>query len=156
MPQLHASHVCGLPAGIMGSFATRSRLMSILGAFALMAMIVRGVVPAGYMVAPSAEAGHLVDIVICHGDGSEYTRAVLNLKTGKTVDPSKQSDKSDAGKHSTCPFATTAHFPLPEVGQKPGRPDLGVVSHRAFFVAIIPGRGLAAPPPPARGPPLTI
>lgn len=140
----------------MGYAATRSRLISVLGAFALMAMIVRGLVPAGYMMAPSAQPGHLIDIVICHGDGSEYTRAVLDLSTGKTIDPSKQPTDSDAGKHSACPFATTAHFPLPTASQKFVRPELANAPYRSFLAGIVPGRGLAAPPPPARGPPLTL
>ena len=75
----------------MGYTTARSRLMSLLSAFALMAMIVRGLVPAGYMLAAPEQPGQFVNIVICHGDGTGYSPAVLDLKTGKYADPKDQN-----------------------------------------------------------------
>lgn len=141
---------------IMGYSITRSRLMSLLGALALMAMVVRGLIPSGYMLAAPQQDGQFVNIVICHGDGTGYTPAVLDLKTGDYVDPDKQSGQSDAGKNSTCPYAMTAHFALPDLAGNLDKPAQTEIPYRAVFASIVPGRGLAAPPPPARGPPLTI
>ena len=61
--------------------------MSLLSAVALMAMIVRGLVPSGYMLAAAAAPGEFVSIVICHGDGTDATPALMDLSNGKIVDP---------------------------------------------------------------------
>lgn len=141
---------------MMGYSTARSRLMSLLGALALVAMVVRGLIPSGYMLAAPEQPGQFVNIVICHGDGTGYSPAVLDLQTGKYVDPDEQSGKSDPGKNSTCPYAMTAHFALPDLGGDLSKPVQTEIPYRRSFAAIVPGRGLAAPPPPARGPPLTI
>ena len=62
-------------------------MMSLLSAVALMAMIVRGLVPSGYMLAAADTPGDFVSIVICHGDGTDGTQSLLDLKNGKIVDP---------------------------------------------------------------------
>ena len=141
---------------MMGYSTVRSRLMSLLCALALVAMVVRGLIPSGYMIAADQKSGQYVNIVICHGDGAGYSPAVLDLKTGKYVDPGKQGGKTDAGKDNTCPYAVTAHFALLEFGADPSKPVQTDIPFRLAIAAIVPGRGLAAPPPPARGPPLTI
>jgi hypothetical protein len=157
MTQLPPLRKRGFHAAIMAYSTARSRLMSLLGAFALLAIVVRGLVPAGYMVAAPAEPGQFVNIVICHGDGSGLTPAVLDLKTGKYVDADEHKPgQSDAGKNGACPFALTAHFALPDLAGDPAAPVQTEIPYRASFAPVVPGRGLAAPPPPARGPPLTI
>jgi hypothetical protein len=131
-------------------------MMSLLSAVALMAMIVRGLVPSGYMLAAADTPGDFVSIVICHGDGTDGTQSLLDLKNGKIVDPEDLPGQSDDGKNQTCPYAMSAHFTPPVVNGKLERP----VQEPAIFLSasdyLVPGRGLAAPPPPARGPPLTI
>lgn len=131
-------------------------MMSLLSAVALMAMIVRGLVPSGYMLAAADTPGDFVSIVICHGDGTDGTQSLLDLKNGKIVDPEDLPGQSDDGKNQTCPYAMSAHFTPPVVNGKLERP----VQEPAVFLSacdyLVPGRGLAAPPPPARGPPLTI
>jgi len=144
-----------IPA-IMGYSTARSRLMSLLGAFALMAMIVRGLIPAGYMLAEAQQPGQFVNIVICHGDGGGYTPAVLNLETGKYATSDDLPGKSNASKTYSCPYAVTAHFALPDMTASLAEPVWTDIPYRQTFAAIVPGRGLAAPPPPARGPPQTI
>ena len=141
---------------IMEYSTARSRIMSLLGAFALMAMIVRGLIPTGYMLSETKQPGQFVNIIICHGDGSGYSPAVLDLETGKYADPDELPGKSDSGKKSSCPYAVTAHFALPEMAAPLMQPVRTEIPYRQTFAAIIPGRGLAAPPPPARGPPLTV
>nr|WP_321358909.1 DUF2946 family protein [uncultured Hyphomonas sp.] len=130
--------------------------MSLLCALALVAMVVRGLIPSGYMLASAEQPGQFVNIVICHGDGAGNAPAVLDLKTGKLVDPADRDGKPDPGKSSSCPYAMTAHFALPELVGPVSYPVQTDISFRPTLTSTVPGRGLAAPPPPARGPPQTI
>jgi hypothetical protein len=58
-----------------------------LGAIALLAMLVRAIVPAGYMLATAETAhGRYLTITIC--DSHAGATQVLDLTTGKLVDPS--------------------------------------------------------------------
>lgn len=130
--------------------------MSLLSAVALMAMIVRGLVPSGYMLAAADTPGDFVSIVICHGDGTDGTQALMDLKNGKIVDPEDLPGQSDDGKNQACPYAMSAHFTPPVVSGKLEKPVQEPAVFLSAFDYLVPGRGLAAPPPPARGPPLTI
>ncbi|WP_375210011.1 DUF2946 family protein [Hyphomonas jannaschiana] len=131
-------------------------MMSLLSAVALMAMIVRGLVPSGYMLAAADTPGDFVSIVICHGDGTDGTQALMDLKNGKIVDPEDLPGQSDDGKNQACPYAMSAHFTPPVVSGKLEKPVQEPAVFLSAFDYLVPGRGLAAPPPPARGPPLTI
>jgi len=140
----------------MGYDTARARLMSLLGAFALMAMIVRGLVPAGYMLAAPEQPGQFVNVVICHGDRSGTSPALLDLATGNLVDPDDRPVQPDAGKHWTCPYAMTAHFAAPPPSDPLIAPFRTAEIFRSDLDYTAPGRGLAAPPPPARGPPTVL
>ncbi|WP_035581645.1 DUF2946 family protein [Hyphomonas jannaschiana] len=131
-------------------------MMSLLSAVALMAMIVRGLVPSGYMLAAADTPGDFVSIVICHGDGTDGTQALMDLKNGKIVDPEEIPGQTDDGKNQACPYAMSAHFTPPVVSGKLEKPVQEPAVFLSAFDYLVPGRGLAAPPPPARGPPLTI
>lgn len=116
-------------------------------------LISRVLIPAGYMVAPAA-AGALPNIVICSGTGP-MTMAATKVAPG-------HEDHGDTGRHDggqadhPCAFASAS-----------AAVDLVAVSHPAAALAIPedrvvidplaprPGLGLAAPPPPQTGPPLT-
>jgi hypothetical protein len=106
---------------------------------ALAAMVLRALLPAGMMVAP--ESGK---IVICTGRGA----------VERPVDQPGKPTKAAAG---ICLFAAQASAAPP--------PSLAVVTLTGPVLAeatigrpqaIIPGRGLAAPPPPAQAPPTLI
>ena len=62
-----------------------------LGAIALLALLVRAILPAGYMVASAdTPSGRVIVLELCSGDGS--LRQTLNLDTGEQLDlhaPSK-------------------------------------------------------------------
>lgn len=131
-------------------------MMSLLSAVALMAMIVRGLVPSGYMLAAADTPGDFVSIVICHGDGTDGTQALMDLKNGKIVDPEEIPGQTDDGKNQACPYAMSAHFTPPVVSGKLEKPVQEPAVFLSAYDYLVPGRGLAAPPPPARGPPLTI
>lgn len=129
--------------------------MSLLGAFALIAFVVRGLVPAGYMLETSAEPGQFVKVAICHGDGGSGT-LTLDLKTGKYVDTDDLPGQSDRDQTSSCPYAMTAFFSLPAVAVTLDKPVYESYAPALEFAVVAPGHGLAAPPPPPRAPPLSI
>lgn len=135
------------------------RMMRGLGAIALLAILVRAVVPAGYMLATAeTPEGRYLTVTLCEGhDGPQQ---VIDLDTGLPVDPSVL-DKSDDGQTPApdappCVFAAAAHLAQP---LDMGEPVVFVAAERAVFAAvrdIRPGRGIAAPPPPSTGPPSLI
>ncbi|MDP3736742.1 MAG: hypothetical protein Q8R02_05105 [Hyphomonadaceae bacterium] len=122
-----------------------------LGAIALLAMLVRAVVPAGYMLAEAETAnGRYLTVQMC--EGHIEARQVIDLDTGKQVDLSKLPGKADS-KSAPCVFASVAPLAAPVVAAEPVEfiasydIDFGVVRD------VRPGRGIAAPPPPSTGPP---
>jgi hypothetical protein len=130
------------------------RMGARLGAIALMAMLVRALVPAGYMLAQADTGqGRFLIVEMCEGHAAK----VIDLDTGKQVDPSKLPGKAKGdGKGAPCVFAATASFATPVAIAEPVR---FIASHDAEFGAapkVRPGRGIAAPPPPSTGPPSTI
>jgi hypothetical protein len=126
-----------------------------LAAFALLALVVRALVPAGYMLAPTQDH-RFITMTLCSGHGSAET--VIDLTTGALVDagvanqkeaPFKKSPNADA----PCVFAAAATLSAPEQPT-----SLPVVFRLASAelpraIAVAPGRGLAAPPPWSTGPP---
>lgn len=128
-----------------------------LGAIALLAMLVRAVVPAGYMLAEAeTAAGRYITVDFCDGHGA--VKRVLDLDTRKLLDPSQIPVSDHAGKaqHAPCVFAAVAPLAPPIVAAQPVE---FVVSQDIDFDVVRdrrPGRGIAAPPPPSTGPPATI
>lgn len=116
----------------------------VLAVLAFIAIAVRAVVPAGYMVG-SVGQSQQVAIYLCSGH-----EAVLDLSKGQTPQRQDGSDQS-----APCVFAVTAHFaPLDETPQL--APAFDLIDEAPTAIApVSPGRGLAAPPPWSTGPPLT-
>jgi hypothetical protein len=124
-------------------FHPLQRLRLGLVVLALVAIAFKAVVPSGFMVAPTRGG---FPLVICTGHGP--------LDLSGTSDPIH-------GKKSTpdAPCAFSGH-----VAATP--PASFVVSAAAGVVYLaptidqrrdlVPGRGLAAPPPPSHGPPLSV
>jgi hypothetical protein len=117
-------------------------LRGVLLTLAVMALVMRVAVPQGFMTAPTVQGG--LELVICTGHGP--------LKTG----PSAPAEKPRP--EAACAFAGhgagTAPEPLATVETiafaSPAEPA------RLVPADVAPGRGLAAPPPPSLGPPLTV
>jgi hypothetical protein len=120
------------------------RCASVIAAF--LALALQLMFPAGFMAAEPGQA-HGFPIVICSAQG----------QTVVDWDTSTSHKKAPAQKTmASCPFAghavasgspAPAALALPvvfETARAPVRPYL-----------VFPGRGLAAPPPPAIGPPLS-
>ncbi len=126
-----------------------------LTAIAFLAMAVRAVIPAGYMLAADRDGGRFVTVELCSAHGS--VEALLDRETGAILDtaPAPKPAHDDDGKNTPCVFATAAHLAAPEhapalitIEIAADAPSLGAADVR-------PGLGLAAPPPWSTGPPLT-
>lgn len=122
-----------------------------LGAIALLAMLVRAVMPAGYMLAEAdTSSGRYLTVQMC--EGHLEARQVIDLDTGKQVDISKLPGKADT-KSAPCVFASAPPLAAPVTAVEPVEfiasydIDFGIVRD------VRPGRGIAAPPPPSTGPP---
>jgi len=129
-----------------------------LGAIALLALLVRAIVPGGYMLA-SAESpsGRYLIVQVC--DGHAGPAIAINLDTGEQIDAadiSKDGPEDSKPSHPPCVFGGTPSVVLPAVTSEP----VGIVIQRDAAVttshSVRPGRGIAAPPPPSTGPPPAI
>lgn len=133
-------------------------LKRALAALMLLAALVRAAVPAGYMLAPSADGSSLIEITLCTGFGE--AAAVMDLATGEVFSPDEApghgAETPDDAQDdlSACAFAMTA---APATQTSPVAAFAPPSEESAVFggaVQLAPGRGLAAPPP-ARAPPLS-
>lgn len=127
-----------------------------LSAFALMALLVRAMVPAGYMLAEAdTGSGRYLTLELCDAHGGQPM--LVDLETGKMIKaPTKpgSQDKSGQPQCLLCASFSTAAVPQPVVEVTP-RAQL-VDFDYAIVRDLQPGRGIAAPPPPATGPPSSI
>jgi hypothetical protein len=117
----------------------------VWGALALFALLFGLGVPQGFMLAPTALGP---TIVICTGHGAVVT---------KTDDRGAPAPAPKGKPAPTCPFA--GH------GGAPTTPAPMAVAQARFEHLVVqarklsdlsPGRGLAAPPPPAQAPPIRL
>jgi hypothetical protein len=129
---------------------------------AMVAVMLRALIPAGFMLAPTGDAqaggipivlcteqGHITAVVT--GDGS-----IIEPDAAGGDGPSDQDRGVDS--YDSCLFAhaqTGASLPqAPRVDQtRAAIPDTAV---NQFVADLVPWRGLAAPPPPATAPPSLI
>lgn len=130
---------------------SRTGFSQVLAALAFIAIAVRALIPSGYMVGP-AERGQLVSIVLCSGH-----EAFLDLSTGQLVQGSAPAEDDGQSKQTSAPcvFAVSAHFATPEAAAAPALAQTYAGEAPLIRPVRVPGRGLAAPPPWATGPPLT-
>lgn len=127
-----------------------------LGAIALLAMLVRAIVPAGYMLATAETAhGRYLTVTIC--EARDNATQVLDLKTGRLVDPSSVPAKHpDKVEHAPCVFAMAAPMAPPAASIQPATFVRVETVAPARPRDVRPGEGIAAPPPPSTGPPVSI
>ena len=125
-----------------------------LGAIALLAMLVRAIVPAGYMLATAETAqGRYLTITVCEAHGAPAQ--VLDLKTGRLVDPSRVPlGPTERTEHAPCVFAAAAPLAPPVGSVEPIVFALSFAAPIAPPCDVRPGEGIPAPPPPSTGPPL--
>lgn len=121
-------------------------------ALALLAVVLKVMIPAGFMPSAESRNGLPFALVLCTGDGAKVVQPgdALDARHGE------QSDK--AGHDAPCPFAAQgAAAPPPSVV---AAIDIDLVAYAAPILpparTLAPGRGLAAPPPPPTGPPVVL
>lgn len=127
-----------------------------LGAIALLAMLVRAIIPAGYMLAHAdAGSGRYLTVEMC--DGHAAQAQVIDLDTGKVIDLSNLPKNTKTESSSVpCVFAGVVAMAAPITAAEPV--EFRFEQTIAFTVVrdLRPGRGIAAPPPPSTGPPSLI
>ena len=137
-------------------FVLLARLPAVL---ALLAVLVRVVVPAGFMAAaPGQVAAGAIPIVLCTGQGQVYA---FLTEDGDIIAADEGApspgDGEGAASHGDCVFAHAGSAIAPAdpvvspVAQRPAE-----MARAAVVRDLVPGRGLAAPPPPATAPPALI
>lgn len=124
-----------------------------LFALALIAIAVRALIPAGFMLAAGGPSRDQIVVTLCssHGGG----QAVLDLATGQLVDDDAAPSDDAGSKDAPCVFAAAALL-APPMAAPVSTPALhfAVVTPERFGM-LRPGQGLAAPPPWSTGPPQT-
>ena len=124
-----------------------------LAAFALLAVLVRAVLPTGYMYGGLDASGRQAIVTLCSSSGP--IEIAIDLTSGAVREaPGGHTDTSPS--HPPCVFAGAAALEAPALIALP-------VSERVDAAPLIwtpgivrPGLGLAAPPPPAIGPPAIV
>ncbi len=145
---------------MMGISTTRKSIRLVFSALALMAVFARAVIPTGYMLSmEKASLGNLFPITVCHGDGTTSDTVFLDFQTGNLLSsdtPIPSPEKDDSGTSACTLLAMSGHGTEPDLVSvliAPRTKEMLVSPKPAF---VVPGQGLAAPPPPARGPPILI
>lgn len=121
-------------------------------ALASLALFLKILIPPGYMAAPAKPDGPAFALVLCTAQG------MVTLDPADHPDGAGESAPTDddGARHSPCVFAGHGlNAPAPELRAVEIVAFPRLVDRPLFArTDVIPGRGLAAPPPPARGPPL--
>lgn len=114
-------------------------------ALAFLALLVKVTVPAGFMLAtPGAGSGF--PLVLCTGHGPLESKAA-----------DQKGREAKTHSDAPCAFAGQAAPPTPALGAEvPQTSAVAYAPQAAIPADLIPGRGLAAPPPPSQGPPLSL
>ena len=128
-----------------------------LGAVALLALLVRALIPAGYMVAAAETPnGRFLIVQLC--DGHSSALQAIDLETGQKVDLKKfpRSPIKSGNSDQPCAFAVAAAFAPPVTAAESLAVMASTDADIALPAVVRPSRGIAAPPPPATGPPILI
>lgn len=122
-------------------------------ALALLALLVRAFVPAGFMLAEAdTGSGRYLTLEFC--DAHAGVQKVVDLDTGKIIDAPVKGKSSNAQPPCVCATAVAIESPEPVA-----QPVAFISTQDVNFAEIrdlSPGRGIAAPPPPSTGPPAHI
>jgi hypothetical protein len=113
----------------------------LLLALALAAMGVRAAAPPGYMFSPSP-AGFTV--TLCNG-------GTMRIDLGRSPEHGQHS-----GDSGPCLFAAAAHAAPAPIAPQIISTAISSVAVAPPIAAVSVGHGLAAPPPPATGPPIRL
>lgn len=122
-------------------------------ALATLAVVLRIMVPAGFMPDAQPRNGLPFALVLCTGEGAKIVQPAGALGQRHGEDPGGK-----AVHHVPCPFAAqAAGAPPPSLVVAMETRAVGhVVPPTLAPTDLEPGRGLAAPPPPPTGPPVLL
>ncbi len=129
-----------------------------LGAITLLAMLVRAIVPAGYMLATAdTPDGRYLTVMICEAQNPGMR--VMDMTTGDYVEPSTHpmhhhDGGHDQNDHSQCVFGVAAPMAPPTADLAPMPPLATRVAATIAPFDVDAGESNPARPPPATGPPL--
>jgi hypothetical protein len=121
-------------------------------AFALIAMAIRAAAPVGFMLSPGQD--RWIVVTLCSGSGP--TQMALNLDTGehRDGDAPAPNENGAALHHAPCVFAAAANLAPPDPAMEVASPQFAFTDSVLVLSPLVGiGRGLAAPPPWATGPP---
>lgn len=141
-----------------------SRLFLLLAAFAA---CLQWTIPHGWMVG-SADDGSSI-LVPCPTTSPElarlgqsaaansdhYPHAGMHGEMHESMDHGGNDGDSHGAAQAKCDFAAMAAPLLPPDGPQLAGPPFATADVLPIFPDAIPGRGLAAPPPPSTGPPIS-
>jgi hypothetical protein len=118
-------------------------------ALAILALALKVMVPAGFMTQAEPRNGLPFALVLCTGQGP------LVVQPGDALDPHDKSPADKPGHDAPCPFASHGATAPPPSTLAVAKVEFVAYRPMALARAVdpVPGRGLAAPPLPARGPP---
>ena len=138
-------------AAIVTRLTANARLLArdAFVVLATLAIALRIMIPAGFMTAPEPRNGAPFALVLCTGQGP------LVVPSGERLSHHDKAPTDKSGHDAPCPFANHG-----VAAPAPSALSVAKVQFVAFTPAppvrvahLAPGRGLAAPPLPARGPP---
>jgi hypothetical protein len=128
---------------------------------ALLAMAVKALIPAGFMLT-AAQPNQLIAVVICSQNTSQtlYMDQNGQLHASSTDVGKKSPNDHDDGSNGDHPCTFAGHSALALSQDFPAASDGPFELQASHFIAHVrdqvPGRGLAAPPPPATASPILI
>ncbi len=133
----------------------RSGLSQTLAAFALLAMVVRALLPPGYMVTGPSADGQFATVTLCSIHGPIEVQ--IDSATGAVRDEGGAPVNQDRSANGDvpCVFAAVAHLAPPTLAPVTILVEFSAEVAQVAPLQLTPGRGLAAPPPWSTGPPLT-
>lgn len=118
-----------------------------------MALLVRAIMPAGYMLAEAQTAsGRYLTLELC--DAHDGKPKLVDLDTGKIVDAPE--DGKSGPPQPPCVCGAFASVAPPVSGAEPVTFQAASKIDFVEISDLAPGRGIAAPPPPSTGPPASI
>ena len=121
---------------------------SVARTLAVLALLFQVFLPQGLMI---ASQGDKAVITICTGHGPMQVQAPDDASSKKAPAGKTSSDTPCAFAGHAPPVPVPVAAPLAEPA-----PQLSAEASPRFASTPAPGRGLAAPPPPSRGPPVSL
>ena len=128
---------------------------------ATLALAIRVLVPTGFMLVPTDAMSGYLKITLCSADGNRDAFMApdgsIHGIDGQDGDEDGNQDNKSM-EHGACAFAGSAGYiaaPLFQAGVSLNFRAAPILQH-TFVLDLVPGRGLAAPPPPATASPILI